>query len=107
MTALAGRGRPWSRLRAQVIAEEDCCGICGRPVDKSLRHPHPASAQVDHVAPVSRAPELTMTRSNLRLVHRLCNLRRGTGRRLSDFRQSARGPVFGPLSRGGDDADRA
>jgi 5-methylcytosine-specific restriction endonuclease McrA len=98
MTALAGRGRPWSRLRARVIAEEQTCGICGRPVDKSLPHPHPASAQVDHIVPVSLAPELVTVRSNLRLVHRACNLRRGIGHRGVQAAERSPRPVFGPLS---------
>lgn len=86
MTGLSGRGRAWRRLRAEVIAEETVCGICRRWVDKSLRHPHPWAPQVDHIVPVSVRPELVMVRSNLRLVHRRCNLRRGVGRRRAPVR---------------------
>jgi len=103
VTALSARGRAWRTLRARVLAEESACAICGRELDMSLPRAHPRAPQVDHIIPVSVAPELVMVRSNCRAVCRACNLRRGTGRRLSDFRQTARGPVFGPLSRGGDD----
>jgi 5-methylcytosine-specific restriction endonuclease McrA len=97
MTALSGRGRPWRTLRARVLSEEQVCGLCGGVVDKSLRHPHPGAPQVDHVIPVSVAPELVMVRSNLRLVHRACNLRRGVGRKRRPPEVPA---VFGPLSAG-------
>lgn len=100
MTALSGRGRAWRTLRARVIAEEAVCGICGRLVDKSLKNPAPGAAQVDHVVPVKLAPELTMVRSNLRLVHRKCNLRRGTG---GPRRRPPAQPTrpFGPLKTSG------
>lgn len=65
-------------------------------VGKLLRHPHPYAPQVDHIVPVSQAPHLIMERSNLRLVHRRCNLRRGTGVRR---RQPADiNAVYWPLS---------
>jgi 5-methylcytosine-specific restriction endonuclease McrA len=82
-----------------VLAEEFACGICGRWVDKSLAYQHPLSAQVDHVIPVSVAPELTMVRSNLRLTHRRCNRQRGTGlRRPPQPAKPTPRSVFGPLS---------
>lgn len=99
MTGLSGRGRAWRTLRARVLAEESYCGICGLEVDKSLPRAHPRAPQVDHVIPVSVAPQLVMVRSNLRLVCRICNLRRGTAGNRK--RRQAPGPrVFGPLSGG-------
>lgn len=97
MTALSGRGRACRTLRARVLAEEEFCGICGRWVDKLLKNPAPGAPQVDHIIPVTVAPQLTMVRSNLRLVHRVCNLRRGTAG-VAKRRPTRRGaPVFGPL----------
>jgi hypothetical protein len=100
VTELSGRGRAWRTLRARVIAEETVCGICGGWVDKTLVNPHPRAPQVDHIIPVKLAPQLVMVRSNLRLVHRVCNLRRGTAgvakRRPAGRRATP--PVFGPLS---------
>lgn len=68
------------QLRAQVLAEEDDCGICGRPVDTTLPHGLPHSPEVDEIVPVSRGGN-PYDRANCRLVHRLCNQRRGNGLR--------------------------
>lgn len=64
MTANHGRrGRPWRRIRAQVLQEEPRCHFCGKP-----------STTVDHVMPLSTHPQLAHVRSNLRGVCRDCNL---------------------------------
>ena len=101
MTALSGQGRAWRTLRAQVLAEEVVCGICGQWVDKSLAYRHPLSAQVDHVIPVSVAPQLVMVRSNLRLSHRRCNRQRGVvgKQRPPQPAEPTSRSVFGPLSK--------
>ena len=49
------KGRPWRRLREQVLREEPVCRYCG------VR----ASTTVDHVLPLSRFPHLAHVRSNL------------------------------------------
>ncbi len=55
--------------RKQVLAEEDCCALCGEPFT-------PADpATVDHIVPVSSGGG--HERSNLRAAHRRCNARRG------------------------------
>jgi 5-methylcytosine-specific restriction endonuclease McrA len=68
------------RLRTQVLAEEDCCWLCGRFVDKDLPYLDPWSAVVDEVIPISKGGS-PYDRGNLRLAHRRCNARRGDGRR--------------------------
>jgi 5-methylcytosine-specific restriction endonuclease McrA len=68
------------RLRAQVLAEETCCAICGRPVDVTLPPGLPGSPEVDELVPVSKGGN-PYDRFNCRLVHRLCNVRRGNGTR--------------------------
>lgn len=86
------------KIRAQVLAEESDCALCGSPVDKSLtmdwgKHgprckgdgcpgctPHPMRAEVDEIIPVSLGGSPT-DRSNTRLTHRLCNQKRGNGTR--------------------------
>ncbi len=88
-------------LRAQVLAEESACWICGGPVDKTLtvewgKHgpkckgdgcpgcvPHPMRAEVDEVVPVSKGGS-PYDRSNCRLSHRQCNRQRGNGDRKPD-----------------------
>ncbi len=78
------------QLRARVLAEEDRCALCHRPVDKTLgmqpgMHggkcrggdcpgcvPHPARPEVDEDVPVSRGGS-PYDRANCRLMHRACN----------------------------------
>ena len=68
------------QVREQVLAEEDLCGICRHPVDKELPHGLPGSAEVDEIQPVSLGGN-PYDRANCRLVHRICNQRRGNGLR--------------------------
>lgn len=51
------------------------CGLCGEHVDGRLRYPHPMSATVDHIVPVSRGG--TQSDKNLQLAHARCNLLKG------------------------------
>ena len=64
----------WRRrqLRARVLAAYDVCAICGKPVDKTLKTPHPMSAEVDELIPVSRGGD-PYSFANCRLTHRRCN----------------------------------
>ena len=69
-------GRPWRRLRAQVLAEETRCWLCGHPVDRTLPGAHPQGPTVDHIIPLSRGGN-PLDRNNARLAHRRCNVTRG------------------------------
>lgn len=64
MAASDGRkGRPWRRLREQVLREEPVCRWCrSRP-----------STVVDHILPLSRYPELAHDRTNLTGSCQPCN----------------------------------
>lgn len=68
------RANGWRRtqLRKRVLAAYDTCAICGEPVDKTLKTPHPMSAEVDEIIPVSRGGD-PLAFGNCRLVHRRCN----------------------------------
>ena len=35
-----------------LLKTRNVCGICGQPVDKSLRYPHPLSPVIDHIIPI-------------------------------------------------------
>ena len=59
-------------LRQRVLAAYDVCAICGKPVDKTLKTPHPMSAEVDELIPVSRGGD-PYSFTNCRLTHRICN----------------------------------
>lgn len=50
------------------------CGICGQHIDKRLKHPHPRSASIDHVIPLSKDGE--HSRANVQAAHLDCNLRK-------------------------------
>lgn len=58
--------------RKIILASQSVCGICGKPVDKSLKFPDPMSATVDHIIPLSKNGDPTDL-DNLQLAHRYCN----------------------------------
>ena len=89
------------QLRARVISEEHLCWICGRPVDKTLPHGLPGSAEVDEVQPVSLGGN-PYDRDNCRLAHRICNQRRGNGRRIGRRPTAATFIVTGRTAPDGD-----
>ena len=66
------------QVRARVLAEESDCWLCGQPVDKTLKTPDPGSPEVDEVLPISLGGS-PIKRANVRLSHRICNVRRGNG----------------------------
>ena len=67
-----GHRPAFEAARKKILATQDICGICGKPVDKTLRSPHPMSATVDHIIPVSKGGHPSDL-SNLQLAHRSCN----------------------------------
>ena len=64
--------RAFEKNKQKIMATQDTCGICGRPVDKSLRYPHPLAPSVDHISPVSRGGHPSDI-ANLQLAHWICN----------------------------------
>jgi len=61
----------WRHIRAQVIAHESICYLCGKPVDKTIKTGIMAPS-VDHIISRNSGGELSNI-SNLHLVHRGCN----------------------------------
>ena len=68
----SGHRGAFEKARAVILATQDVCGICGKPVDKSYKYPHPLSPTVDHIIPVSKGGHPSDL-SNLQLAHRCCN----------------------------------
>lgn len=68
-----------SALRAQyeankkiILATQSVCGICGKPVDKSIKYPDPMSPTIDHIIPIAQHGD-PVALENLQLAHRCCN----------------------------------
>ena len=60
------------RNKKKIYATQKVCGICGQPVDFSLRYPNPMSKTVDHIIPINRGGHPSDL-ANLQLAHLSCN----------------------------------
>lgn len=58
--------------KKKILATQEVCAICGKPVDKTLKYPHPLSATVDHIIPIARGGHPSSL-DNLQLAHFTCN----------------------------------
>lgn len=62
----------YARNRKRIMMSESICGICGRPVDMSLKAPDPMSPTVDHIIPINKGGHPS-DMNNLQLAHWICN----------------------------------
>lgn len=62
----------FERNKKRIMATQDCCGICGKPVDKKIPYPNPLSPCIDHIIPIDRGGHPSDL-SNLQLAHWICN----------------------------------
>ena len=62
-------------LAALWEANGGLCQLCMEPIDRSLRFPHPMSASVDHILPLSKGGR--HEQSNLQWTHLVENIRKG------------------------------
>ena len=60
-----------------ILATQSVCGICGKPVDKSIKYPDPMSPTIDHIIPIAKGGHPS-DMANLQLAHRMCNRAKGT-----------------------------
>lgn len=58
--------------KKRIYATQQICGICGQPVDFGLKFPHPLSASIDHIIPVSKGGHPSDI-GNMQLAHLFCN----------------------------------
>lgn len=58
--------------KKRILLTQEICSICGKPVDKSLKYPHPLSPVIDHIIPVSKGGHPSDIK-NLALAHNQCN----------------------------------
>lgn len=77
-------GRPWTRLRARVLAyHEPVCSLCGEWIDLELDGRHPWGPSVDHILPVSEGGADSW--DNLLPAHNRCNAAKSNRRRAAGF----------------------
>lgn len=62
----------FDKAKKRIYATQTVCGICGKPVDFTLKYPHPLSPCIDHIIPVSKGGHPS-DMSNLQLAHWTCN----------------------------------
>nr|WP_325300332.1 HNH endonuclease signature motif containing protein [uncultured Dysosmobacter sp.] len=62
----------FEKNKKKIYATQTICGICGQPVDPSLKYPHPLARTVDHIIPIARGGHPSDL-SNLQLAHWICN----------------------------------
>ena len=55
-----------------ILRTQNVCGICGQPVDMTLKSPHPMSPSIDHIIPLDKGGHPSDL-ANLQLAHRACN----------------------------------
>lgn len=75
-------GHKRRQLRERILATEDECWLCLRPVDKSLPPFLPASPEIDEDTPLGKLPDdmkvrAAISRENCHLTHRYCNQLKG------------------------------
>lgn len=62
----------FEKNKKRIYASQTCCGICGKPVDFSLKYPHPLSPCIDHIIPIAKGGHPSDI-DNLQLAHWTCN----------------------------------
>lgn len=62
----------YEKNKRRVIATGNTCGICGGPVDKSLKTGDPMAPVVDHIIAISKGGHPSAL-ENLQLAHAGCN----------------------------------
>lgn len=62
----------FERNKKLIYSTRTVCGICGKPVDFSIKPPHPLSACIDHIIPIDKGGHPSDI-DNLQLAHQCCN----------------------------------
>lgn len=90
--SLGRTGARWERTRQRVLAANSVCMFegndrwppCFELIDLDLKYPHPYSATVDHIEPLSKLKSWDDPRAYdpaaCQPMHLVCNQRKGDGR---------------------------
>lgn len=70
--ALQGHRSALAKNKKKLLATQDVCAICGKPINKKLKYPDPLSATVDHIIPIDKGGHPS-DMNNLQLAHLSCN----------------------------------
>lgn len=62
----------FDRNKKIIYKTQTVCGICGKPVDFSLRYPNPLSPCIDHIIPIAKGGHPSDI-DNLQIAHWTCN----------------------------------
>lgn len=62
----------FEKNKKKIMSSQTICGICGQPVDFSLKYPHPLSACIDHIIPIAKGGHPSDI-GNMQLAHWTCN----------------------------------
>lgn len=62
----------FKEAKRRIFATQTICGICGKPVDFSLKFPNPGSPCIDHIIPIAKGGH-PAAMENLQLAHLSCN----------------------------------
>lgn len=66
------RRSEFAKNKKKILLSQSICGICGKPVDKTLKFPDPMSPTIDHIIPVDKGGDPSNI-GNLQLAHMYCN----------------------------------
>lgn len=62
----------YEKNKKRILSTQNICGICGRPVDMTLKVGDPLAPCIDHVIPVAKGGHPSDI-DNLQLAHWTCN----------------------------------
>lgn len=62
----------FEKNKKRILMTQNICGICGKPVDKSIKYPNPLSPVIDHIIPINKNGHPSDI-NNLQLAHWQCN----------------------------------
>lgn len=69
----AGKDRTvYEKNKKRLFHYSDTCALCGKPIDKTLKYPHPMSFTADHIIPISKGGHPSSI-ENLQPAHLQCN----------------------------------